>query len=215
IIIELSSRMGYQMKSDSAEEVFQEIGSIWQAVTGITYNRIHKQGIQWPCPTQEHPGTPYLFKGGFPRGKAVFSVVEYKPSKELPDKEYPLMLSTGRHLFHYHTGTMIRKGDALNSVEAEAYVELNSADTDRLGIIDGEKVRVSSRRGEIEIKIRISKRVGKGRVFIPFHYKEAAANLLTNAVLDPVSNIPELKVCAVKMEKIAVKKPKAKKKVKS
>ncbi len=206
IIIELSSRLGYQMKCNSVEEVFQEIGSIWQAVTGINYSRINKLGIQWPCPTLEHPGTPYLFKGGFPRKKAVFSVVDYIPSKELPDKEYPLILSTGRHLFHYHTGTMIRKGDALNSVEAEAYVELNSADADRSGISDGEKIRVSSRRGKIKISARISKRVGKGRVFVPFHYKEAAANLLTNAALDPVSNIPEFKVCAVKIQKIKNKK---------
>jgi formate dehydrogenase major subunit/formate dehydrogenase alpha subunit len=109
IISELSGRLGYPMKYDFIEEVFQEIRSVWQGVAGITYGRIEKTGIQWPCPTTDHPGTPYLFKGGFPRGKAVFSVVEYKPSKELPDKEYPFMLSTGRHLFHYHTGTMIRK----------------------------------------------------------------------------------------------------------
>ena len=202
IIMQLSEKMGYPMKYNFIEEVYQEIGSIWQAVEGITYGRIEKWGLQWPCPTVEHPGTQYLFKGTFPRGKAAFTVVEYKQSKELPDKKYPFMLLTGRHLFHYHTGTMIRKGDALNSVSPEAYVELNTGDASRLKVKDGEKVSVSSRRGSIEINVRISERVGKGKVFIPFHYKEAAANVLTNTALDPVCKIPELKVCAVNIEKI-------------
>lgn len=202
IIRELSERLGYPMNYNFIEEIFQEIGSLWQAVAGITYGRIDKWGLQWPCPTLDHPGTPYLFKGGFPRGNAAFSVVKYRPSKELPDKEYPFILSTGRHLFHYHTGTMIRKGDALNNVVPEAYVELNPDDADRLGLSNGQKVRVSSRRGSIEIKVQVSERVGKGRVFIPFHYKEAAANVLTSTALDPISKIPELKVCAVKIEKI-------------
>lgn len=202
IISQLSERLGYPMRYNFIEEVFQEIGKIWPAVAGITYGRIDKWGIHWPCPTFDHPGTPYLFKGGFPRGKATFSVVEYEPSKELPDKEYPFMLSTGRHLFHYHTGTMIRKGSALNSVAPEAYVELSPDDSIRLGVADGQKVRVSSRRGSIEVKVSVSERVAKGRVFIPFHYEEAAANMLTNTVLDPISKIPELKVCAVKIEKL-------------
>jgi len=202
IICQLSERMGYPMKYNLVEEVFQEIGSVWEAVAGITYGRIEKWGLQWPCPTIDHPGTPYLFKGGFPRGKAIFSVIEYRPSEELPDKEYPFMLSTGRHLFHYHTGTMIRKGDVLNSVVPEAYVELNPDDAYELGVSNNQRVRVSSRRGSIELKAHISERMIKGTVFIPFHYKEAAANMLTNTALDPVSKIPELKVCAVKIEKI-------------
>ena len=202
IIRELSERLGYPMKYNFTEEVFQEIGSLWQAVAGVTYGRIDKWGVQWPCPTLDHPGTPYLFKGGFPRGKAAFTVVEYKPSKELPDEEYPFVLSTGRHLFLYHTGTMIRKGDALSKVLPEAYVELNPDDANKLGVNNSQKVRVSSRRGSIEVKIQVSKRVGKGMVFIPFHYKEAAANVLTNTALDPIAKIPELKVCAVKIEKI-------------
>lgn len=206
IIRELSERLGYPMKYNFIEEVFQEIARLWRAIAGITYGRIDKWGIQWPCPTLDHPGTPYLFKGGFPRKKAAFSVVEYKLSKELPDKEYPFMLSTGRHLFHYHTGTMIRKGDALNSVVPEAYVELNPEDANHLSVNNGQKVRVSSRRGYIEIKVWVSGRVGKGRVFIPFHYKEAAANVLTNPAVDPICKIPELKVCAVKIEKITTRR---------
>ena len=133
-------------------------------------------------------------------------MIEYTPSKELPDEEYPFMLSTGRHLFHYHTGTMIRKGDALNSVAPEAYVELNPDDAKRMDIDNGQRVRVSSRRGAIEVKVLYSERVGEGKVFIPFHYKEAAANVLTNTALDPVSKIPELKVCAVKIEKITTRR---------
>jgi formate dehydrogenase alpha subunit len=202
IICELSKRLGYPMRYSFIEEVFQEIGSVWQAVAGITYSRIENKGIQWPCPTVEHPGTPYLFKGGFPRGKAAFTVVEYKPSKELPDNRYPFLLSTGRHLFHYHTGTMIRKGDDLSNIAPQAYIELNPEDAKGLNITDGERVKVSSRRGSIEIKVKISDRVAKGRVFIPFHYREAAANVLTNTILDPVSKIPELKVCAIKIEPI-------------
>jgi formate dehydrogenase major subunit/formate dehydrogenase alpha subunit len=202
ILMQLSEKLGYPMKYNFAEEVFQEIGSIWQAVAGMTYGRIDKSGIQWPCPTLNHPGTPYLFKGGFPRGKAAFSVIEYKPSKELPDEKYPFMLSTGRHLFHYHTGTMIRKGDALNNIIPEAYIELNPDDALHLNVTGNQKVKVSSRRGSIEVKVQVSERVAKGMVFIPFHYKEAAANMLTNSVLDPISKIPELKVCAVKIEKI-------------
>ncbi len=212
IIQELSERMGYPMRYNFIEEVFQEIGSLWPAVAGITYGRIEKRGIHWPCPTLEHPGTPYLFKGGFPRGKAVFSVVKYRPSKELPDKEYSFMLSTGRHLFHYHTGTMIRKGDTLNNIVSEAYVELNTEDASRLGVSNGQKVKVSSRRGSIEVKAQVSEKVGEGRVFIPFHYKEAAANMLTNSALDPISKIPELKVCAVKIEKLRAEKSKTKRK---
>ncbi len=202
IITQLSERLGYPMKYNFAEEVFQEIGLVWQAVTGITYGKIDKWGIQWPCPTPEHPGTPYLFKGGFPRGKAAFSMIEYKPSKELPDNEYPFILSTGRHLFLYHTGTMIRKGDALRNIFPEAYIELNPDDASHLKVSNNQKVKVSSRRGSIEVKAVVSEKVGKGLVFIPFHYKEAAANVLTNTALDPISKIPELKVCAVKIEKI-------------
>lgn len=189
------------MKYNFVEEVFQEIGNVWQAVKGITYGRIDKHGIQWPCPTLDHPGTPYLFKGGFPRGKAAFTVVEYRRSQEVPDEEYPFLLSTGRQLFQYHTGSMTRRVDALNAVAPEAYVELNPEDAGRLGITEGQAVRVSSRRGEIEIKAQISEKPAKGMVFIPFHYREAAANVLTNTVLDPACKTPELKVCAVKIEK--------------
>jgi formate dehydrogenase major subunit/formate dehydrogenase alpha subunit len=200
IIIELSRRMGYDMEYNFNEEILQEIGKLWPAVAGITYGRIECFGLQWPCPTLNHPGTQYLFKGGFPRGKAAFTAVHYSRSKELPDKSYPFILTTGRQLFQYHTGSMTRKVKELNKVAPEAYVEINPEDASRLGIKDGDMLKVSSRRGSIDLKALISERPGKGLVFIPFHYKEAAANILTNSELDPTCKIPEFKVCAVNIE---------------
>ncbi len=203
IIIELAKRLGYEMRYDSIEDIFQESGKHWPALRGITYRRLAKTGLQWPCPTQDHPGTPYLFKGGFPRGKAVFTSVTYRPSEELPDNDYPFLLSTGRHLFQYHTGSMTRKIDAINTVSPCAYIEIHPVDADTLNIHDSDTVRVSSKRGSIDIKVLISERPLKGLVFIPFHFREAAANLLTNNALDPIAKIPEFKVCAVKIEKIS------------
>ena len=202
IIIELAKRLGYEMRYDSIENVFHESGNLWPALAGITYKRIAKRGIQWPCPTLDHPGTPYLFKGGFPKGKAAFTVVRYRPSEELPDDEYPFLLSTGRQLFQYHTGSMTRRIDAINKVSPSAYIEINPDDANNLGIHDGDTVKVSSKRGSIDINVLISRRPTKGVVFIPFHFREAAANLLTNTALDPISKIPELKVCAVKIEQL-------------
>lgn len=200
IIMELSEILGYKMRYDLIEEIFYEAGRLWPAVAGIRYERISKMGIQWPCPTADHPGTKYLFKGGFPRGKASFSIVKYKAPEELPNDEYPFLLSTGRQLFQYHTGSMTRRVEAINAVSPSAYVEINPIDSSRLNIRDGDKVIVSSRRGSIEVNALVSERPSEGVVFIPFHFKEAAANILTNNALDPISKIPELKVCAVKIE---------------
>jgi formate dehydrogenase major subunit/formate dehydrogenase alpha subunit len=201
IISELSRMLGYEMKFSSPEEVMQEIGRVWPAMAGITYGRIEKRGIQWPCPTPDHPGTPYLFKGGFPRGKGRFTPVNYRPSAELPDSDYPFILSTGRQLFQYHTGTMTRKTFAIEAIAGgRPYVEMHPEDAGRLNIVDGQKITVSSRRGSIEIAAKVSQRPLKGMLFIPFHFKEAAANVLTNTATDPVCKIPELKVCAVRIE---------------
>lgn len=202
IILELSKRLGYTMDYNAIEEVFHEIGRLWPALAGINYKRIEKMGIQWPCPTLNHPGTQYLFKGGFPRGKAIFTITHYKEPEEIPDNEYPFILSTGRQLLQYHTGTMTRKIDAINRALPEPYVEINIEDAKEVGIGNNEKIKVISKRGEIIIKALITERVPKGMVFIPFHYREAAANILTNNSLDPISKIPEFKVCAVKIENI-------------
>lgn len=197
IIVELAKRFGNNFGYDSIEDVFREVGKLWPALAGMTYRRIAKTGLQWPCPTRDHPGTQYLFKGSFPRGKAAFTPVDFRPPNELPDEEYPFVLSTGRHLFHYHTGSMTRRVASIEQVSPSAYVEINPDDAKVLGIHDGEIVRISSRRGAIEIAARISNRPLRGTLFIPFHYREAAANVLTNSALDPISKIPEFKVCAV------------------
>ncbi len=202
IIGELARRMGYDMEYDHAEEIFREIGSLWSALAGITYRRLEKEGVQWPCPTEDHPGTEYLYRGGFPRGKGPFAPVEFKPPAEVADKKYPLLLTTGRNLYQYHTGTMTRKNTAVESHAGEPYVEISTVDADKLGVRNGDMVKVASRRGKIDIKARVSEIVPEGTVFLPMHYREAAANVITNDVLDPTAKIPELKVCAVNIHKI-------------
>jgi len=204
IIMDISKRMGFEMEYNMPEDILREIGSAWPAVAGISYGRLESGGLQWPCPTPNHPGTPYLFKGGFPRGKAAFTAVRYTLSKELPDAEYPFILSTGRHLFHYHTGSMTGRVAELNSAAPDAYIEINPADAKNFSFNDGEMLKVTSRRGSITLKALISNRPSQGMVFIPFHYREAAANILTSPELDPICKIPELKVCAVNIERAAV-----------
>jgi predicted molibdopterin-dependent oxidoreductase YjgC len=203
IIAELSRRMGYPMENENADEVFIEIGSVWPALAGITYKRIEKRGIQWPCPTEEHPGTEYLYRGGFPRGKGQFAPVAYTPPAEVTDKDYPLVMTTGRNLFQYHSGSMTRKVSAVEAHAGESYIEVSQQDAKKLGIADGEEVKVSSRRGEINVKARVTNRISKGTVFLPMHYSEAAVNILTNDALDPKAKTPEFKVCAVKIQKIS------------
>jgi formate dehydrogenase alpha subunit len=203
IIMELSKRMGYDMSYSHTNEIFREIGQAWPAMAGMSYARLEDGGLQWPCPTPEHPGTQFLFKGGFPRGKGRFSLVKYKPSVELTDKEYPFLLTTGRQLFQYHTGGMTRRVKPINAVSPEAYIEINPEDAKRLAIENGKKVKVSSRRGSILVKAKVSKWPNAGVVFIPFHFKEAAANALTSSTsLDPLSKIPSFKVSAVRIEKV-------------
>jgi predicted molibdopterin-dependent oxidoreductase YjgC len=154
-------------------------------------------------PTADHPGTPYLHKGRFSRGLGHFSAIEFKEPAEAPDEEYPLTLTTGRIMFHYHTGSMTRRSEKLDQEVPEGYVEISPEDADRLGLGKSEPVRVISRRGEIQTKAWITRRVPPGTVFIPFHFAEAAANVLTNPALDPIAKIPEYKVAAVRIEKVA------------
>jgi len=203
IVADLAARMGYEMRYRSAEEIFGEIIQLTPSYAGISYKRLAKEGgLQWPCPTPKHPGTPYLHKDKFVRGKGLFHAIEFIPPAELPDKEYPFILSTGRVLYHFHTGSMTRRDKGLNFRYPEGHVEVHPVDAYELGVEDGEKVRVKSRRGHIEIPVRVTPRSPQGTVFIPFHFYEAAANRLTNPVLDPIGKIPEFKVCAVKVEKL-------------
>lgn len=201
IIAELSNRMGFPMEYDNAEEIFRELGSLWLALTGITYSRIETDGLLWPCPTEDHPGTEYLYRGGFPRGKAQFTQLEYRPPAEVADKEFPYVLTTGRNLFQYHTGSMTRRVREVEIHAGQPYAEISIEDAGKLGIKDGETLNLVSRRGEIKVKARVSGIVPRGTVFMPMHYGEAAANLLTNDALDPNAKTPEFKVCAVRIQK--------------
>jgi formate dehydrogenase alpha subunit len=189
----------------SPAQVMDEIASLTPSYGGISHERLANGGLQWPCPGKDHPGTPYLYKEKFsrPNGKGKFFGVESKESAELPDVEYPFVLTTGRSAFHYHTGTMTRKTALLDREVSTGYVEINTRDAEKMGIREGDTLRVKSRRGEIQIQARVADQVSAGVIFIPFHFAECAANLLTNSACDPVSKIPEYKVCAVKVEKLA------------
>jgi len=202
IIQLISNKMGYKMDYKNTEEIMDEIAKLTPIYGGISYKRLRKEGIHWPCPSFDHPGTPILHKDKFTKGKGSFIPVSYKSPSEEPDKEYPFILTTGRIRAHYHTGTMTRRCQGLDTYVKEAFIEINPIDAEKLGIMDNEVVRVSSRRGGINIRARITDMVGEGVVFIPFHFKEAAANILTNPSLDPIAKIPEFKVCSVRIEKI-------------
>ena len=202
IITEISNRMGYPMNYSSPAEVLDEIASLTPIYGGIVNSRLAGDGLQWPCPAEDHPGTPYLHKGKFSRGLGLFTAVEYIPAAELPDEEYPLTLTTGRMLYHYHTGSMTRRAKALNAHRPEGYIEMSPETAKDLGIADGEMVLVSSRRGEVKVKAMVTSWPAPGVVFMPFHFAEAAANVLTNPALDPKAKIPEFKVCAVRIDRL-------------
>jgi len=202
IICDLSTRMGYPMNYESAQDIMKEIAEVTPSYCGINYDRLEKDGIHWPCTGTDHPGTPCLHMDQFTCGLGVFHAIDYRPPAELPDVDYPLYLTTGRILFQYHTGTMTMKSEGLNELAPECFVEISAHDADAYRIEDGELLKISSRRGEIEAKAKISDQTLKGTVFIPFHYAMAAANKLTNAALDPTAKIPEYKVCAVRIEKV-------------
>ena len=203
IIAALATRMGYPMRYSSPAAIMGEINAVAPIYGGINYARIEEEGLQWPCPSEDHPGTRFLHKDGFSRGLGLFHAVEYIPPAELPDQEYPLILSTGRVLYQFHTGTMTRR--SLGSVERcpESLVEINPSDAERLKIADGQMVRVISRRGAVTAKAKLTSRSDRGMIFMNFHFHEAAVNILTNPALDPVGKIPEFKVCAVRVEAVA------------
>jgi predicted molibdopterin-dependent oxidoreductase YjgC len=206
IICKVAEKMGYKDKFNyaSAGEILEEIRSCVPQYKGITYERLEKKagGIHWPCPSEDHPGTPTMFVQAFgtPDKLGHFKAVEYKPPAESPDADYPHVLSTGRSLFHYHTGTMTRRTDTLNSEVPEAYAEINPEDALMLDVRSGSRIVLETRRGKIEVIARVTERVPQGSIFVPFHFSESSANILTNPALDPTSKMPEFKVCAVKEE---------------
>jgi formate dehydrogenase alpha subunit len=201
IIGEIARRMGYEgLTYSSPRDIMDEINGLTPIYGGTSYNRIGERGLQWPCPDGEHPGTPVLHVGRFSRGLGHLSGVDWAPPAEEPDEEYPFIFTTGRVLYHYHTGTMTRRSKGLDEIFPGPVVELNPQDAAHLGVSDGQPVRVSSRRGKIEASALVSPMTDPGVVFMSFHFAEAAANKLTIAALDPTGKIPELKVCAVKVE---------------
>jgi len=193
---------GFDFPDPSA--IMAEAASLVGSYGGISYDRLEgPAGLQWPCPSKDHPGTPILHTVKFntPNGKGKFVPLKYIPSKELPDDEYPLLLTTGRGIFHFHTGTMTRKVAGLNALHGKELLEINPEDAGKLGIADGEAVQVSSRRGKVTATASVTERSPPGVVFMTFHFAETRTNLITSPFVDPVAKIPEAKVCAVKVEK--------------
>jgi len=203
ILCDIATRMGTPMAYASSREIFEEIARVTPSYAGITYDRSAVEGLHWPCPTPQHPGTPILHREQFTRGRGQFHAIDYTPPAEQTDDEYPLYLTTGRVLYHYHTGTMTMKTAGLNERVPECFVEISPKDAALYDLTDGAEVEIASRRGKITAKIQVSPKAVNGTVFIPFHFAQAAANRLTNAALDPVSKIPEYKVCAVRLSQAA------------
>jgi len=203
VLVELSGRIGLPAPFRDSEQVMEEIARVTPSWRGVTYPRLDYAGLQYPVEDAAHPGTPFLFADRFPTadGRATMIPVRYLPPAELPDEDYPFVMGTGRQMYHWHTGTMTRRAKGLDAREPVPTVEIHPLDARRLGVKEGDHVMVISRRNAIRIAARISHRVGRHQVFVPFHFREAAANLLTNPVLDAHAKIPSFKVCAVRLEK--------------
>ncbi len=207
IISELAAKMGYaaQFPYKSAEEIFNEMAKLTPSYAGMTYARLEKpEALHWPCPAADHPGTPILHTQKFahPDGLGVFFPLEWKPPAEVPDTQYPFVLTTGRCIWQWHTGTMTRRSESLEKEAPTGWIEINTEDAKGLNVKNGEVVKAITRRGEVKVPAKVTKDIKKGVMFMPFHYKECAANVLTNNALDPVAKIPEFKACAIRVEKI-------------
>jgi len=201
ILCDVSSRMGYPMSYPGGAAIMDEIASLTAIYGGISHDRVRGAGLQWPCPAPNHPGTSVLHRESFTRGKGRFHAVHFLPPREMPDEEFPFLLTTGRLLPHWHTGTMSRRCEVLDTLVPHGALELNPGDAEGLALRTGETAIVRSRRGRIEVPVSVTERVERGTVFMAFHFKEHPANALTIAALDPVAKIPEFKVCAVRVEK--------------
>ena len=205
IIHDLAARMGYDMGCTNPAEIFDEIARLTPSHAGLSYQRLDREGgIRWPCPTPDHPGELWLFGDRFPTedGKATMHPVDFRESTEIPDEEYPLIFNTGRVLYHWHGGSITRTAKGLDEIYPEALIEISPEDAEELGIQKSGKVMVESRRGRIECRAWITKRVPPGTVYMGWHFYESAANFLTINALDPISKIPEYKICACRVEPI-------------
>ncbi len=202
ILMEIMNLLGMEEKYSSAEDVFNELTSLTPQYGGMNYKRINQEGLQWPCLDESHPGTMYLHKDHPIRGKGLFKPADYIKSVESASSQYPYILTTGRILYHYHTRTMTGKIEGLNNLYGNSFMEINPTTANRLDIKDGELVKVVSKRGKIETEAVVTEDIQEDVVFIPFHFADGAANYLTHDSLDPIAKIPELKVSAVRIEKI-------------
>ena len=202
ILQDLARRLGADWSYSGPAAIFEEMASLTPSYAGMSHARLETGGLQWPCPTAEHPGTPILHVERFTRGLGLFAPVDYRPPAEATDEAYPFVLSTGRILFHWHGGTLSRRSAGLDWLAPEAEVEIHPEDAQRLGLEEGEMVQVRSRRGQVRARAHLTPRSPRGTIFMTFHYAEAAVNLLTVDAVDPVAKIPEYKVAAVRVERI-------------
>ena len=205
ILADLMRRMGYPQPTLTASQIFDEIASVTPSFHGMSYERLDAtegRYLQWPCPEKNHPGTPILHVGKFTRGLGWLYPTVYVPSAELPDEEYPVLLSTGRILYHYNTRAMTGRTEGLMEIAGHAFVEINEEDAANLHIHNGERVRVCSRRGSITAEARVSGKTSPGECWMPFHFPDGDCNWLTNPALDQFARIPEYKVCACRIEKL-------------
>jgi len=203
IIMELSRRMGYAMHYDSPAEIMEEICMLTPIYGGMYHDRLQKGwGLQWPCLDRQHGSTQYLHKYSFTRGRGRFEPAEHIVPAESPDEQYPFTLITGRVYHHYHTGTMTRKSTLHNREYSMSRIEIHPDDAGKMGIYNGDDVRVFSRRGQCIFSAMLTDRVSPGHVFANFHFSESPVNMLTVEVSDPVAKCPEYKICAVQLEKV-------------
>ena len=203
ILIDLMNAMGYPQKYVTPSEIMDEIASVTPSFGGISFERLDNgESLQWPCPTKENKGTAIMHVGKPVRGRALFYPAKFVPSQELPDEEYPFILTTGRILYHYNAGAMTARSKGLMDISGEGFIEVNYRDAERLGIKNGERIKISSRRGSIDATAKVGRKVSQGETWMPFHFPDSPVNVLTNAALDEFARIPEYKVCAVNIEKL-------------
>ncbi|MCW5200914.1 molybdopterin-dependent oxidoreductase, partial [Desulfobulbus sp. F4] len=200
IFIELASRMGYDMGCASPEDVFKEVCELLPQYRGLSYARLEKEGLQWPVPDADHPGTPVLHIKTFTRGKGLFVPEDYLAPKEPTDAEYPLLFTTGRHYARYNFSSMTGKTVEIDDIAPECLAEVNPADAERLGMKEGDMLRLTSRRGSVLIRGTITERSQQGTIFTTYNYADTPVNYLTLDALDRLSRTPEYKLCAIKAE---------------
>ena len=204
ILCDVSTAMGYPMSYEQPKEIWDELASLTPNLAGISYERLENEGgLQWPCPAPDHPGTKFLHGNGFTRGKGLFHEITFREAAELPDDEYPMILSTGRTLYNYNVGNMTRPTLAVEAKQPENFVEIHEEDAARLGIKQGDRVRVETRRGMITAAAHVATKVRPGAIWMPFHYGESSTNYLTNDAFDNITRTAEYKVCAAKIEPVS------------